>query len=129
MSVTLTWRLPRKFYSRGSLFPSLKSFACLVVVVSVHIPELAPTQTYYQSQTLKHNMSDPNCSALDSSWGPWAGRYCRGGLDFTLFFEEVVFIILPAAVLVLVAIFRTAWLMSTRTKMAQRGTLLLLKQV
>jgi ATP-binding cassette, subfamily C (CFTR/MRP), member 1 len=74
-------------------------------------------------------MSDLDCSALDSSWGPWAGRYCRGGLDFTLFFEEVVFVILPAAVLVLVTVLKAAWLMRTRVKMAQRGTLLLLKQV
>ncbi|KAL0782331.1 hypothetical protein CaCOL14_000237 [Colletotrichum acutatum] len=33
----------------------------------------------------------PACSSgLDNSLGPWAGELCRGGFDFTLFFEEVI---------------------------------------
>ncbi|KAK1689141.1 ABC transporter [Colletotrichum godetiae] len=33
----------------------------------------------------------PACSSgLDDSLGPWAGELCRGGFDFTLFFEEAI---------------------------------------
>lgn len=33
----------------------------------------------------------PACSpGLDNSLGPWAGELCRGGFDFTLFFEEAI---------------------------------------
>ncbi|KAK1463361.1 ABC transporter [Colletotrichum melonis] len=33
----------------------------------------------------------PACSpGLDNSLGPWAGKLCRGGFDFTLFFEEAI---------------------------------------
>jgi hypothetical protein len=37
------------------------------------------------------------CSSIDDSFGPYAGN-CRGGFDFTLFFEEVVLTI-PLALL------------------------------
>ncbi|WYZ37828.1 hypothetical protein EsH8_II_001334 [Colletotrichum jinshuiense] len=33
----------------------------------------------------------PACpSGLDNSFGPWAGKLCRGGFDFTLLFEESI---------------------------------------
>ncbi len=36
-------------------------------------------------------MLQTSCSpAVDKSFGPWAGETCRGGFDFTLFFEETI---------------------------------------
>lgn len=43
-----------------------------------------------------------NCpSAIDASFGPWAGSSCRGGFDFTLFFEQSILAIVPVSVFLL----------------------------
>ena len=39
-----------------------------------------------------------SCKQIDNAFGPDAG-HCRGGLDFTLFFEESILSILPLCVL------------------------------
>lgn len=70
---------------------------------------------------------DTQCAAVDNSWGPWAGD-CRGGLDFTLLFEESVFCILPTALLLIAALIHISCLRG-RAKTARNGILLPLKQV
>lgn len=73
-------------------------------------------------------MDQTDCRIVDSSWGPWA-RQCRGGLDFTLLFEEAIFSILPTGLLLFAASFRVAWLLRKRNRVADKGFLLILKQV
>lgn len=68
-----------------------------------------------------------DCIAIDNTWGPWAGR-CRGGLDFTLLFEEALFVVLPTALLLVAAPIQVAWLRG-QTKKLGKGVLLPLKQV
>ncbi|EXF80647.1 ABC transporter [Colletotrichum fioriniae PJ7] len=44
----------------------------------------------------------PACSSgLDNSLGPWAGELCRGGFDFTLFFEEAILAVPLQSILLL----------------------------
>lgn len=44
----------------------------------------------------------PVCSSgLDNSLGPWAGELCRGGFDFTLFFEEAILAVPLQSILLL----------------------------
>ena len=38
---------------------------------------------------------------LDTSFGPWAGIDCRGGLDFTFLFELIFFSMIPAAAFII----------------------------
>ncbi|CAI4212352.1 unnamed protein product [Parascedosporium putredinis] len=54
--------------------------------------------------------------------GPWAGP-CRGGLDFTLLFEESIFSILPSALLFLAAPIQLIWVRG-KTKTTRGGPLL-----
>ncbi|KAL2198275.1 P-loop containing nucleoside triphosphate hydrolase protein [Corynascus similis CBS 632.67] len=68
-----------------------------------------------------------SCVATDNAWGPWAGPSCRGGLDFTLTFEESILTILPAGLLVLAATLQIAFLLG-RPRLAVNGILLWLKQ-
>ncbi|KND86897.1 Canalicular multispecific organic anion transporter 2 [Tolypocladium ophioglossoides CBS 100239] len=42
-------------------------------------------------------------SCPDDSFGPWAGRTCRGGFDFTLLFEESILSILLSSLFLLAA--------------------------
>lgn len=77
--------------------------------------------------TIEGSTMSVNCVAIDDSWGPWAGP-CRGGLDFTLLFEESIFSILPTAVLILTVPLYATWLRG-RTKKARKGLLLPLKEV
>ncbi|KAK4224171.1 P-loop containing nucleoside triphosphate hydrolase protein [Podospora fimiseda] len=67
------------------------------------------------------------CSITDKSLGPWAGDSCRGGLDFTLLFEEAVLSVLPTALLIIVTPVQIAWLYG-RPKQTSNGLLLPLKQ-
>ncbi|KAK4246305.1 P-loop containing nucleoside triphosphate hydrolase protein [Corynascus novoguineensis] len=68
-----------------------------------------------------------SCVATDNAWGPWAGPSCRGGLDFTLTFEESILTILPAGLLILAAALQIAFLLG-RPRLAVNGILLWLKQ-
>lgn len=70
---------------------------------------------------------DVDCNAIDNSWGPWA-RTCRGGLDFTLLFEEAIFIFVPTGLLLLATPFHVSWLRG-KTKTTGKGMLLPTKQV
>ncbi|KAL2165882.1 hypothetical protein VTG60DRAFT_3684 [Thermothelomyces hinnuleus] len=69
-----------------------------------------------------------DCVAVDITWGPWAGPFCRGGLDFTLTFEESILSILPTALLIIAAALQVAFLLG-RARQTANGTLLWLKQV
>jgi len=64
---------------------------------------------------------DP-CPGIDNTFGPHAG-HCRGGLDFTLFFEEVILIVLPLVCVLCVAPVRIFYL-SKRTVKVNRSLLL-----
>ncbi|KAL2178346.1 uncharacterized protein P884DRAFT_269013 [Thermothelomyces heterothallicus CBS 202.75] len=68
-----------------------------------------------------------DCVAVDIAWGPWAGPSCRGGLDFTLAFEESILSILPTALLIIAAALQVAFLLG-RPRQTANGTLLWLKQ-
>lgn len=69
------------------------------------------------------------CSKLiDASFGPWAGPHCRGGLDFTFFFELIFFSLLPAIIFIL----SVAWgcrSLHHEPRIARFGVLLVLKLV
>ncbi|KAK4168264.1 P-loop containing nucleoside triphosphate hydrolase protein, partial [Cladorrhinum sp. PSN259] len=67
------------------------------------------------------------CQITDRTLGPWAGDSCRGGLDFTIFFEEAVLSILPTALLIVFTPVKIAWLYG-RPKQTSNGLLLPLKQ-
>jgi hypothetical protein len=69
-----------------------------------------------------------NCVASDNTWGPWPGHSCRGGLDFTLTFEESILSILPTVLLIIAAALQVAFLFG-RPRQASNGMLLWLKQV
>ncbi|KAL2134935.1 hypothetical protein VTI74DRAFT_10342 [Chaetomium olivicolor] len=71
-----------------------------------------------------HTMS---CLVADTHWGPWAGPECRGGIDFTLTFEESILSILPTAVLIIAAALQVAFLFG-RPRHATNGILLWVKQ-
>ena len=71
-------------------------------------------------------MSTP-CARIDDTFGPYA-HHCRGGFDFTLFFEESVLSILPLVLLLLVAPFRTSYLIR-RTVKVNSSIILTLKVV
>ncbi|KAL8973607.1 MAG: hypothetical protein Q9197_002152 [Variospora fuerteventurae] len=53
--------------------------------------------------------SSPSCAAVDDTFGPYA-RYCRGGFDFTLLFEESILSILPLCCMLSIIPFRVAYL-------------------
>ncbi len=69
-----------------------------------------------------------SCAASDNAWGPWAGPSCRGGLDFTLTFEEAILSILPTALLIIAATLQVVFLFG-RPRLVGNGNLLWLKQV
>ncbi|RFU74209.1 hypothetical protein TARUN_8040 [Trichoderma arundinaceum] len=50
------------------------------------------------------NVSTPLCApTADAAFGPVVDAACRDGFDFTLVFEQSIFVLLPASLLVLVA--------------------------
>jgi hypothetical protein len=67
------------------------------------------------------------CSVIDDTFGPYAGD-CRGGLDFTLLFEESILSILPLALVLLAAPLRLLHLYKGGVKVTQ-SPLLRLKLV
>ena len=60
------------------------------------------------------------CVGLDDSFGPWAGD-CRGGFDFTLFFEETILTILPLGLVLLIIPLRL-WFLLKRPKKVVGGS-------
>ncbi|EAQ84525.1 hypothetical protein CHGG_08539 [Chaetomium globosum CBS 148.51] len=67
-----------------------------------------------------------DCVAVDNTWGPSAGP-CRGGLDFTLTFEESILSLLPAALLIIAAALQVAFLFG-RPRQANNGIIFWVKQ-
>jgi len=67
------------------------------------------------------------CTAVDNSFGPYASE-CRGGFDFTLFFEETVLTILPLAVFSLMVPVRV-WYLLRRERKVVYGNLGIIKLV
>ena len=72
-------------------------------------------------------MGSRYCDVVDDSFGPWAGS-CRGGFDFTLFFEGTMLSILPLAFMLSIIPLR-AWYLLKRTTKVERGVLLTAKLV
>lgn len=63
------------------------------------------------------NKSTPLCAATaDAAFGPVVDAACRDGFDFTLVFEQFVFVLLPASLLSLVAPLRLMQLRKASVK-------------
>ena len=67
------------------------------------------------------------CERIDNTFGPYAG-HCRGGFDFTLFFEETILSILPLVLFCFFVPFRTWYLIRKEFKV-KRSLLLPFKLV
>ncbi|KAF2757243.1 canalicular multispecific organic anion transporter 1 [Pseudovirgaria hyperparasitica] len=64
------------------------------------------------------NSSTERCLEIDNTFGPYAGS-CRGGFDFTLYFEDTILTILPVVVLLILAPARLLYLRTTRPKVVR----------
>ena len=63
------------------------------------------------------NVAMGNCTnEADLKFGPGVGEDCRGGLDFTLLFEQALFTLIPAAIFLLVFPFRLFHLAKTEVR-------------
>lgn len=67
---------------------------------------------------------DGACVQVDDTFGPYAGRACRGGFDFTLLFEESILVMLPHLVVLLVLPWRFWFLVGRARKVAPDKSLL-----
>ncbi|EMD95327.1 hypothetical protein COCHEDRAFT_112393 [Bipolaris maydis C5] len=76
----------------------------------------------------KTSTPNVNCTLVDSTFGPYAGPYCRGGFDFTLLFSEVFLSIVPLSILLAVIPFRSLYLWRRQTKV-KKSTLLYTKLI
>ncbi|OTB09170.1 hypothetical protein M426DRAFT_7187 [Hypoxylon sp. CI-4A] len=54
------------------------------------------------------------CSRVDDLFGPFIDHHCRGGFDFTLFFEQTVLTAIPAAVFIVASLWRIVDLKKSR---------------
>ncbi|THY55077.1 multidrug resistance-like protein [Aureobasidium pullulans] len=61
--------------------------------------------------------------SVDASFGPWAGQ-CRGGFDFTRFFEESILLIPSSSLLLLASLVRIAVLLRRRRAIVNTKLLL-----
>ncbi|KAM0524595.1 hypothetical protein ACHAPE_000693 [Trichoderma viride] len=67
--------------------------------------------------------STPLCApTADAAFGPVVDAACRDGFDFTLVFEQSVFVLLPAAMLVLMAPLRLLQLHKSPIKVADQAS-------
>lgn len=66
--------------------------------------------------------------AADADFGPIVSQHCRGGFDFTLVFEQSIFVLVPGCIMILVAPFRLAVLLK-RPHQVQPGKLRVAKLV
>lgn len=57
----------------------------------------------------------PSCRDVDNTMHAWAGS-CRGGLDFTLLFEETILEILPISLIIMIIPLRIWQLSQKRPK-------------
>ena len=71
--------------------------------------------------------STMSCAHIDNTFGPYA-KQCRGGFDFTLFFEETILSILPLVIILLITPARI-WYMIRRTNKVTGSQLFVLKSV
>nr|WOF01069.1 canalicular multispecific organic anion transporter 1 [Corynespora cassiicola] len=60
-----------------------------------------------------------SCAVVDNTFGPYAGPNCRGGFDFTLFFEETILSITPIAIVLLFAPNRILYLWTKPVKVSK----------
>lgn len=67
--------------------------------------------------------SAQSCRDLDNTMHAWAGS-CRGGLDFTLLFEETILQILPISLILIVIPLRIFQLVQKRRKVVASWLLL-----
>lgn len=74
--------------------------------------------------------SAPVCApTADAAFGPLISDHCRGGFDFTLVFEQSIFVLAPGCVLLLLAPFRLAVLLRRAPHLAKPGKLRVAKLV
>lgn len=67
--------------------------------------------------------STPLCApTADAAFGPVVDAACRDGFDFTLVFEQSIFVLLPAAMLVLMAPLRLLQLRKSPIKVADQAS-------
>jgi ATP-binding cassette subfamily C (CFTR/MRP) protein 1 len=67
------------------------------------------------------NSSETLCiTSTDTSFGPFVGPECRDGFDFTLVFEQSILVLLPAALLLVLAPVRLFRLRNVPIKVAGR---------
>ncbi|KNG46388.1 canalicular multispecific organic anion transporter 1 [Stemphylium lycopersici] len=64
-----------------------------------------------------------NCTAVDDTFGPYAGPHCRGGFDFTLLFSEVFLSIVPLSILLAIVPFRAYHLWKSPVKVSKSTSL------
>ncbi|TAQ85919.1 hypothetical protein B7494_g5754 [Chlorociboria aeruginascens] len=64
--------------------------------------------------------TDSLCPAIDNTFGPWATQ-CRGGLDFTLLFEETILTILPLSFMIFATFFRLVYLSKRQNKVTRNS--------
>lgn len=67
--------------------------------------------------------STPLCvPTADAAFGPVVDAACRDGFDFTLVFEQSIFVLLPAAILVLTAPLRLLQLRKSPIQVADHAS-------
>ena len=65
------------------------------------------------------NASASACApSADAAFGPVVSHECRDGFDFTIVFEQSIFVLLPSALLLLAAPWRLVHLGKARLKVA-----------
>ena len=60
-------------------------------------------------------LTQQECTIIDDTFGPHAGD-CRGGLDFTLLFEDTILCILPLVVVIFASVIRLMFLSKRSNK-------------
>lgn len=69
------------------------------------------------------NTSSTLCApTADAAFGPVVDAACRDGFDFTLVFEQSIFVLLPAAMLILMAPLRLLQLRKSPIKVADQAS-------
>lgn len=83
----------------------------------------SPTATLaYQSCRFYYSKMASSADCSDDSFGPWAGSSCRGGLDFTLAFEQTILTIAPATLFLLLIAPRLLFLLGEAPKTVKNTT-------
>ena len=106
--------MPILLLLRASLFASTTSFIKTRGIMA----STSHYTTSFRSESIMASSSQQNCSVIDATFGPYAGS-CRGGLDFTLLFEEIILCILPLFVAIVASTVRLMFLSKEGIKVIQ----------